>query len=172
MGESQLFTFCPQATGLVEVTVNWKVKTIEKSVSFSYHFWFWLIIFSLVVHLEHADSFTGSSTALPNHFTQVDEDVNQEENSIKQAARESSIEDDIAVQLRGLAKTYSKRVKIDCQRCCFCCFYCKCKVQKSFDAVRVRILYMPKVKMSNKSLLYYLQKHGMLCMTFLWPFCF
>lgn len=96
--------------------------------------------FPLFVNIEDISSLGGSSTTLPNHLTLNDEDVHQEENSIRQAARAGRVEDGIAVQLRGLAKTYPKQMKINCKRFCFCCCYCKCKMKKSFDAVRVRNL--------------------------------
>ncbi|GAV76931.1 ABC_tran domain-containing protein/ABC2_membrane_3 domain-containing protein [Cephalotus follicularis] len=48
-----------------------------------------------------------------------DEDVIEEENVVKQQIREGSVDSNVAVQIRGLAKTYAGTTE------CGCCFKCK-----------------------------------------------
>ncbi|CAI0399356.1 unnamed protein product, partial [Linum tenue] len=60
-------------------------------------------------------------------ITPDDEDVLEEENLVKKDAREDTMDPDIAVQIRGLAKTYAGTRKIGC---------CKCQKTSSYHAVR------------------------------------
>lgn len=50
------------------------------------------------------------------HITPDDEDVLQEENTVKQQSREGVVDPDIAVQIRGLVKTYPGTTKIGCYK--------------------------------------------------------
>ncbi|GMJ04964.1 A. THALIANA ABC2 HOMOLOG 1, ABC2 homolog 1, ATP-binding cassette A2 [Hibiscus trionum] len=61
------------------------------------------------------------------HSTPDDEDVLQEENLVKTQAREGIVDRDVAVQIRGLAKTYPG------SRSCGCC---KCKKTAPYHAVK------------------------------------
>uniref|UniRef100_A0A6M2F1H9 ABC transporter domain-containing protein n=1 Tax=Populus davidiana TaxID=266767 RepID=A0A6M2F1H9_9ROSI len=61
------------------------------------------------------------------HITPDDEDVLEEENVVKSDAKEGTVNPDVAVQVRGLAKTYPGTTQISC---------CKCKKTSSYHAVR------------------------------------
>ncbi|KAL6583951.1 ATP-binding cassette sub- A member 2 [Orobanche minor] len=76
-----------------------------------------------------------SSTSPTNFVVPDDEDVQEEESIVKQQAAEGIINPSIAVQLRGLAKTYSGATKISC---------CKCKRTSSYHALRGIWLNFPK----------------------------
>ncbi|XP_030949383.1 ABC transporter A family member 2-like isoform X5 [Quercus lobata] len=54
---------------------------------------------------------------LPELITPDDEDVLEEENLVKQQAREGIDDPNAAVQIHGLIKTYPKTIKIGCCRC-------------------------------------------------------
>ncbi|CDP14835.1 unnamed protein product [Coffea canephora] len=54
------------------------------------------------------------SPTQPNHFTPDDEDVREEDASVKKATIEGTVDLDVAVQLRGLTKSYSVALKISC----------------------------------------------------------
>ncbi|KAM4107078.1 hypothetical protein ACB094_04G115600 [Castanea mollissima] len=54
---------------------------------------------------------------LPELITPDDEDVLEEENLVKQQAREGIDDPNAAVQIHGLVKTYPKTIKIGCCRC-------------------------------------------------------
>ncbi|OMO95372.1 ABC transporter-like protein [Corchorus capsularis] len=69
----------------------------------------------------------GSAPPL-EHITPDDEDVLEEENLVKAQAREGEVDSNIAVQIRGLAKTYPGSRKIGC--------CCKCKKTSPYHAVR------------------------------------
>lgn len=56
---------------------------------------------------------------------------------MKQQAREDNIDPNVVVQLRGLFKTYPKKIKLSCRSCCFCCYCCVCKTRKAYTAVKV-----------------------------------
>lgn len=64
------------------------------------------------------------------HITPDDGDVLEEENVVKQQTQEGVIDPDIAVQIRGLLKSYPGT-----RQCGGCC---KCKKTPSYHAVRVR----------------------------------
>ncbi|KAH7859151.1 hypothetical protein Vadar_032243 [Vaccinium darrowii] len=53
----------------------------------------------------------------PEDVTPDDEDVYEEENTMKQAASEGVVDANIAVQIRGLVKTYPSKTKIGCCKC-------------------------------------------------------
>lgn len=57
-----------------------------------------------------------------------DEDVQQEETIVKQQAAESNVDPRIAVQIRGLVKTYAGATKIGC---------CRCKRTSPYHALKV-----------------------------------
>ncbi|KAM3374694.1 ABC transporter A family member 9 [Capsicum galapagoense] len=79
----------------------------------------------------------GSGSAPPNaSFTQDDEDVLDEENRVKQQAKEGNIDPNVAVQLQDLYKMYSRTISFSCHSCCLLCCYCRCKIKKPFKAVQ------------------------------------
>ncbi|ESQ31765.1 hypothetical protein EUTSA_v10003613mg [Eutrema salsugineum] len=61
------------------------------------------------------------------HIAPEDKDVLQEEIVVKQQAMDGIVDPDIAVQIRGLAKTYPGTTKLGC---------CKCKKTSPFQAVK------------------------------------
>lgn len=71
----------------------------------------------------------GSVPSLEN-FTPDDEDVLEEENMVKQQAMEDAVSPNIAVQIRGLIKTYPGT------RTMGCC--CRCKKTSAYHGVKVR----------------------------------
>ncbi|CAA2960800.1 ABC transporter A family member 2 [Olea europaea subsp. europaea] len=58
-----------------------------------------------------------SSVPLVESTVPDDEDVLEEENIVKQQASEGSIDSRVAVQIRGLVKTYAGATKISCCKC-------------------------------------------------------
>ncbi|XVF11965.1 hypothetical protein REPUB_Repub08aG0074000 [Reevesia pubescens] len=62
------------------------------------------------------------------HITPDDEDVLEEENLVKTQTKEGAIDPTVAVQIRGLAKTYPGSRKIGC--------CCKCKKTSPYHAVK------------------------------------
>lgn len=62
--------------------------------------------------------------------TPNDEDVLQEENKVKRQATELDLDPNIAVQIRGLAKTYPGTTNIGC---------CKCHRTSPYHAVKVML---------------------------------
>ncbi|CDP21281.1 unnamed protein product, partial [Coffea canephora] len=74
---------------------------------------------------------------LTDHFTLDDEDVHEEEASVKKATIEGTVDPDVAIQLRGLTKSYSMALKIRCHWFCFCYFCCTCKITKPFVTVKL-----------------------------------
>ncbi|CDP20899.1 unnamed protein product [Coffea canephora] len=81
---------------------------------------------------------------LTDHFTLDDEDVHEEEASVKKATIEGTVDPDVAVQLRGLTKSYSMALKIRCHRFSFCYFCCTCKITKPFVTVKDLWMNFPK----------------------------
>ncbi|CAN1262525.1 ABC transporter A family member 2 [Linum perenne] len=61
------------------------------------------------------------------HISPDDEDVLEEETMVKKDATEATMDVDVAVQIRGLAKTYAGTRKIGC---------CKCQKTSPYHAVR------------------------------------
>ncbi|KAK3226518.1 hypothetical protein Dsin_006380 [Dipteronia sinensis] len=61
------------------------------------------------------------------HNTPDDIDVAEEENVVKQQAREGTVDSNVAVQIRGLVKTYPGSRKIGC---------CKCQKTSPYHAVK------------------------------------
>ncbi|TQD73014.1 hypothetical protein C1H46_041449 [Malus baccata] len=61
------------------------------------------------------------------HLTPDDEDVLEEENLVKQQTKEGTVDPNIAVQIRGLVKTYPGTFSIGC---------CKCRRTKPYHAVK------------------------------------
>ncbi|KMT02071.1 hypothetical protein BVRB_9g208000 [Beta vulgaris subsp. vulgaris] len=68
----------------------------------------------------------GSSSQL-EHITPDDEDVLQEEVTVKQQAHEGGVDSNTAVQIRGLAKVYPGSTSLGC---------CKCKRTPPYHALR------------------------------------
>ncbi|WOH05300.1 hypothetical protein DCAR_0624715 [Daucus carota subsp. sativus] len=68
-----------------------------------------------------------SSVPLPEHEAPDDEDVLNEENIVKRQATDGLLDPSIAVQIRGLVKTYPGTTKIGC---------CKCKRNSSYHALK------------------------------------
>ena len=64
------------------------------------------------------------------HSTPDDEDVLEEENTVKRQLTEGVVDANVAVQIRGLAKTYPGACNIGC--------CCKCKRSKPYNAVKVQ----------------------------------
>ena len=64
------------------------------------------------------------------HTTPDDEDVLEEENTVKRQAAQGVIDANVAVQIRGLVKTYLGGLSIGC--------CCKCKRTKPYSAVKVQ----------------------------------
>ncbi|KAM2487738.1 hypothetical protein ACFX1W_039631 [Malus domestica] len=61
------------------------------------------------------------------HLTPDDEDVLEEENLVKQQTKEGRVDPNIAVQIRGLVKTYPGTFSVGC---------CKCRRTKPYHAVK------------------------------------
>nr|AIU41626.1 ABC transporter family protein [Hevea brasiliensis] len=61
------------------------------------------------------------------HITPEDEDVLEEENIVKQEAKDGLVNPEVAVQVRGLAKVYAGTTKIGC---------CKCKKTSPYHALK------------------------------------
>ncbi|CAL5444792.1 unnamed protein product [Camellia sinensis] len=69
------------------------------------------------------------------HKTPDDEDVFEEENTVKQQAKEGIVDPNVAVQIRGLVKTYPGKIEIGC---------CKLTRKSHFHAVKGVWLNIPK----------------------------
>ncbi|XP_065877068.1 ABC transporter A family member 2 [Euphorbia lathyris] len=67
------------------------------------------------------------SVPLQEHVTPEDEDVLEEENTVKRDVSEGLVDHGIAVQVRGLVKTYSGTRTLGC---------CKCKKTKPYHAIK------------------------------------
>ncbi|KAH9719766.1 ABC transporter A family member 2 [Citrus sinensis] len=67
------------------------------------------------------------------HITPDDEDVLEEENMVKQQIRESIPDPNVAVQIRGLVKTFPGTRKIGC--------CCKCQKTSPYHAIKFNILW-------------------------------
>ncbi|XVF50157.1 hypothetical protein PTKIN_Ptkin04bG0073300 [Pterospermum kingtungense] len=68
------------------------------------------------------------STPPVEHISPDDEDVLEEENLVKTQAEEGAVDPNVAVQIRGLAKTYPGTRKIGC--------CCKCKKTSPYHALK------------------------------------
>lgn len=75
--------------------------------------------------------------------TPDDEDVLEEENTVKRQLADGIMDSNVAVQLSGLAKTYPGAWKVNL-RCC-----CKCKKTPPYHAVRVNNSYNFLVKVGR-----------------------
>lgn len=73
-------------------------------------------------------SCTGSIPPL-EHATPDDEDVLEEENIVRQQVAEGAVDLNVAVQIRGLAKTYPGTTNVGC---------CKCKSTSLYHAIKVK----------------------------------
>lgn len=73
-----------------------------------------------------------SSVPPPEDVTPDDEDVHEEENTVKQAASEGVVDTNIAVQIRGLVKMYPGTTKIGC---------CKCEKTSHYHALKVTVSF-------------------------------
>ncbi|XVF51956.1 hypothetical protein PTKIN_Ptkin04bG0225700 [Pterospermum kingtungense] len=80
-------------------------------------------------------SFIGSLPPL-EYVSPDDEDVLEEENLVKAQAREGVIDPNVAVQIRGLAKTYPGSTKIGC--------CCKCEKTSPFHSVKGLLVNLAK----------------------------
>uniref|UniRef100_A0A5B6YUA3 Putative ABC transporter A family member 2-like n=1 Tax=Davidia involucrata TaxID=16924 RepID=A0A5B6YUA3_DAVIN len=70
-----------------------------------------------------------SSIPPPDNITPDDKDVLEEENTVKHQAREGEVDPNVAVQIRGLVKTFRGKIEIGC-----CC--CKRKRSSPYHAVK------------------------------------
>ncbi|THG23011.1 hypothetical protein TEA_000050 [Camellia sinensis var. sinensis] len=70
-----------------------------------------------------------SSVPPMEDITPDDEDVLEEENTVKKEAKEGAVDPNIAVQIRGLVKVYPGATKIGC---------CKCKKTSHYHALKVK----------------------------------
>ncbi|CAL5441474.1 unnamed protein product [Camellia sinensis] len=79
----------------------------------------------------------GNKVEVPQveHKTPDDEDVFEEENTVKQQAKEGIVDPNVAVQIRGLVKTYPGKIEIGC---------CKLTRKSHFHAVKGVWLNIPK----------------------------
>ncbi|XP_057465021.1 ABC transporter A family member 2-like [Actinidia eriantha] len=76
-----------------------------------------------------------SSVPRPENSTPDDEDVLEEENTVKHQAREGIVDTNIAAQLQGLVKTYPGTTTIGC---------CKCKKTSHYHALKGLWVNLPK----------------------------
>lgn len=67
------------------------------------------------------------------HVTPDDEDVLQEESIVKAQAREDLVDTNVAVQIRGLGKTYPGTTQLGCFKCKRTSTYHAVKVIKRFQ---------------------------------------
>lgn len=86
----------------------------------------------LVLLLEGGICSCTSSVPPPEDVTPDDEDVHDEENTVKQAASEGVVDTNIAVQIRGLVKMYPGTTKIGC---------CKCEKTSHYHALKVTVSF-------------------------------
>lgn len=63
------------------------------------------------------------------HITPDDEDVLEEENIVKQQTAEGLVDENVAVQIRGLAKIYPGTTQVGC---------CRCKRTSPYHAIKVK----------------------------------
>ncbi|KAH9719770.1 ABC transporter A family member 2 [Citrus sinensis] len=75
------------------------------------------------------------------HITPDDEDVLEEENMVKQQIRESIPDPNVAVQIRGLVKTFPGTRKIGC--------CCKCQKTSPYHAIKVAEKSLAEVRLSK-----------------------
>lgn len=71
------------------------------------------------------------SSSQLEHVTPEDEDVLQEETTVKQQTHEGIVDSNTAVQIRGLTKTYPGSTSLGC---------CKCNRTPPYHALRVRCI--------------------------------
>lgn len=71
----------------------------------------------------------------PEHGTPDDEDVLQEESIVKAQAKEGLVDTNVAVQIRGLVKTYPGTTQLGC---------CKCKRTSTYHAIKGLWVNLPK----------------------------
>ncbi|KAL9243221.1 hypothetical protein vseg_017134 [Gypsophila vaccaria] len=69
-----------------------------------------------------------SSNPAPNHSPSTDEDVLEEENTVKQQMKSDELDPDIAVQVRGLVKTFPGKLTLGC--------CCRCRKTAPFHAIK------------------------------------
>lgn len=69
------------------------------------------------------------------HITPEDDDVLEEENLVKQEAKDGLVNPDVAVQVRGLAKVYAGTTNIGCFKCKKTSPYHALKVSNIFSTV-------------------------------------
>lgn len=72
------------------------------------------------------------TNAIPpvEHISPDDEDVLEEENIVKQQTAEGLVDENVAVQIRGLAKIYPGTTKVG---------FCRCKRTSPYHAIKVKI---------------------------------
>ncbi|KAG5522844.1 hypothetical protein RHGRI_034849 [Rhododendron griersonianum] len=85
------------------------------------------LMLHLVLLLEGGICSCTRSVPPPEDVTPDDEDVHEEENTVKQAASEGEVDTNIAVQIRGLVKMYPGTTKIGC---------CKCEKTSHYHALK------------------------------------
>ena len=100
----------------------------------------------LVLLLEGGICSCISSVPRPENSTPDDEDVLEEENTVKQQAREGTIDNNIAAQIHGLVKTYPGTTTIGCCTCKKTSHYHALKVTFSFHLVCLVDFRMFKAK--------------------------
>lgn len=86
----------------------------------------------LVLLLEGGICNCTRSIPPPEDVTPDDEDVYEEENTVKHAASEGVVNANIAVQICGLVKTYPSKTKIGC---------CKCEKTSHYHALKVTVSF-------------------------------
>lgn len=88
------------------------------------------------IYLEGGLCSCKSSVPPPEHESPDDEDVLDEENIVKQQVIDGLVDPSVAVQIRGLVKTYPGTTKIGC---------CKCKRSSPYHALKVYIYHLHTV---------------------------
>ncbi|KAK4374555.1 hypothetical protein RND71_005232 [Anisodus tanguticus] len=111
------------------------MQTMEESAGIGYRFV--TLMIHTAIQLYENSPCCGSGSAPPNDsFTQDDEDVLEEENRVKQQAKEGNVDPNVAVQLQDLYKMYSRTINFSCHSCCLLCCYCRFKIKKPYKAVQ------------------------------------
>lgn len=93
--------------------------------------WYLLLLASLS-YIEGGICSCIGSVPEQEPLTPDDEDVLEEENTVKQQTREGIVDPNIAVQIRGLSKSYPGTTKIGC---------CRCKRTPPYHALKVKNLF-------------------------------
>ncbi|KAM1099857.1 hypothetical protein ACFX15_006173 [Malus domestica] len=102
------------------------ISGVRKSVFYFLNPWYWFGKGGNKVKEGGICSCIGSVPS-QEQLTADDEDVLEEENIVKQQTREGIVDPNVAVQIRGLVKTYPGTTKIGC---------CSCKRTSSYHALK------------------------------------